>query len=106
MLARQLIGGAAFPPDVLKVISEAFDDAWVELAPGVHADAASIDAARVNLGTILLTLAQVGPIDRPETDGTTFTFLGFCHVWGKSRKGKSVVRQVTAKKRYAARWRR
>jgi hypothetical protein len=37
----------------------------------------------------------------PETDGTTFTFLGFCHVWGKSRKGKSVVRQVTAKRRYA-----
>ena len=37
----------------------------------------------------------------PETDGTTFTFLGFCHVWGKSRKGKNVVRQVTAKNRYA-----
>jgi hypothetical protein len=27
--------------------------------------------------------------------------LGFCHAWGKSRKGKNVVRQVTAKKRYA-----
>ena len=39
--------------------------------------------------------------DHPETDGTSFTFLGFCHVWGKSRKGKNVVRQVTAKKRYA-----
>jgi Reverse transcriptase (RNA-dependent DNA polymerase) len=26
--------------------------------------------------------------DHPDTDGTTFTFLGFCHVWGKSRKGK------------------
>jgi RNA-directed DNA polymerase len=37
----------------------------------------------------------------PETDGSTFTFLGFCHVWGKSRKGKNVIRQVTAKKRYA-----
>jgi RNA-directed DNA polymerase len=36
-----------------------------------------------------------------ETTATTFTFLGFCHVWGKSRKGKNVVRQVTAKKRYA-----
>jgi RNA-directed DNA polymerase len=36
-----------------------------------------------------------------KTDGTTFIFLGFCHVWGKSRKGKNVVRQVTAKKRYA-----
>jgi hypothetical protein len=39
--------------------------------------------------------------DHSDTDGTTFTFLGFCHVWGKSRKGKNVVRQVTAKKRYA-----
>ncbi len=37
----------------------------------------------------------------PKTDGTTFTFLGFCHVWGKSQKGKDVVRQVTAKSRYA-----
>jgi RNA-directed DNA polymerase len=39
--------------------------------------------------------------DHPETDGSSFTFLGFCHVWGKSRKGKNVVRQVTAKQRYA-----
>jgi RNA-directed DNA polymerase len=39
--------------------------------------------------------------DHPDSDGTTFTFLRFCHVWGKSRKGKNVVRQVTAKKRYA-----
>jgi RNA-directed DNA polymerase len=37
----------------------------------------------------------------PATDGTTFTFLGFCHVWGKSRRGKNVVRQLTAKNRYA-----
>jgi RNA-directed DNA polymerase len=37
----------------------------------------------------------------PETDGSTFTFLGFTHVWGTTRKGTNVVRQVTAKKRYA-----
>ncbi|MGO9846557.1 MAG: hypothetical protein ACLPKT_08145, partial [Methylocella sp.] len=35
--------------------------------------------------------------DHPETDGTSFTFLGFSHVWGRSRAGKNVVRQVTAK---------
>ena len=23
----------------------------------------------------------------PETEGTSFTFLGFCHVWGKTRWG-------------------
>jgi group II intron reverse transcriptase/maturase len=37
----------------------------------------------------------------PATAGTTFNFLGFTHVWGKSRNGKSVVRQITAKDRYA-----
>ena len=31
----------------------------------------------------------------PETDGTSFTFLGFCHVWGKTRTGGNAVRQVT-----------
>jgi len=39
--------------------------------------------------------------EHPVTDGTAFTFLGFCHVWGKSRWGKNIVRQVTAKQRYA-----
>lgn len=37
----------------------------------------------------------------PSTAGTTFEFLGFLHVWGKSRNGKSVVRQLTAKRRFA-----
>jgi RNA-directed DNA polymerase len=38
--------------------------------------------------------------NHPETAGTSFTFLGFGQVWGKSRAGKNVVRQVTAKNRY------
>ena len=36
-----------------------------------------------------------------ETDGTNFDFLGFTHVWGRSRKGKDMVRQITAKSRFA-----
>src|SRR5438128_2216749 len=40
-------------------------------------------------------------MSHPEADGTSFTFLGFTHIWGKSRAGKNVVRQVTAKNRYA-----
>jgi group II intron reverse transcriptase/maturase len=31
---------------------------------------------------------------------TKFNFLGFTHVWGKSKSGKYVVRQYTAKERY------
>ncbi len=33
--------------------------------------------------------------------GASFDFLGFTHVWGTSRKGNRVVRQVTAKSRFA-----
>jgi hypothetical protein len=40
------------------------------------------------------------PSGHPEASGTTFDFLGFTHVWGRSWKGKNVVRQVTAKDRY------
>jgi RNA-directed DNA polymerase len=39
--------------------------------------------------------------NHPGTSGTTFDFLGFTHVWGKSRRGYDVVRQVTAKSRLA-----
>ena len=42
-----------------------------------------------------------GGTNHLETNGTSFTFLGFAHIWGKSRAGKNVVRQVTAKNRYA-----
>jgi group II intron reverse transcriptase/maturase len=35
------------------------------------------------------------------TSGTTFDFLGFTHVWGRSKQGKNVVRQTTAKSRFA-----
>ena len=37
----------------------------------------------------------------PATQATSFAFLGFTHVWGTSRRGKAVVRQITAKDRYA-----
>jgi RNA-directed DNA polymerase len=37
----------------------------------------------------------------PDCKAQSFDFLGFTHSWGKSRKGKNVVRQMTAKRRFA-----
>jgi RNA-directed DNA polymerase len=37
----------------------------------------------------------------PLATGTSFSFLGFTQVWGRSRQNKPVVRQVTAKDRFA-----
>src|SRR5688572_2843511 len=64
MDARQLIGAAAFPPDVLKVLFDAFDDAWAEVAPDVSGDPTVVDAARLSLAGIVLSVATAGPIDR------------------------------------------
>jgi group II intron reverse transcriptase/maturase len=47
------------------------------------------------------TLRPPSSSDGKTELATTFTFLGFVHVWGKSRKGYSVVRQQTAKDRFA-----
>jgi RNA-directed DNA polymerase len=37
----------------------------------------------------------------PDCKAPPFDFLGFTHTWGKSQKGKNVVRQTTAKSRLA-----
>jgi hypothetical protein len=37
----------------------------------------------------------------PDTSAAKFDFLGFTHLWGKTWKRLTVVRQVTAKSRYA-----
>jgi RNA-directed DNA polymerase len=37
----------------------------------------------------------------PDCKAPPFDFLGFTHTWGKSKKGKNVVRQITAKSRLA-----
>src|SRR4051812_18967030 len=43
-------------------------------------------------------------VRHPQADGTAFDFLGLTHVWGRSRNGKDMVRQVTAKSRLDAPW--
>jgi len=42
-----------------------------------------------------------GGVRHPQTDGTTFDFLGLTHIWGQSRNGRAMVRQITAKSRFA-----
>jgi hypothetical protein len=54
---QQLIDGAAFGPDALKTIWEAFDLAWLEVAPRFGDDETYIEAVRYQLATALLSVA-------------------------------------------------
>ena len=58
MKARQLIDGSSFGPEALKAIGQAFDTAWQEIAGNFGSDAAEIEAARLQLASALLSIAN------------------------------------------------
>jgi hypothetical protein len=61
MRARQSIGSASYGPAELRALFEAFDGAWVVLAPNYTDDAA--EAARIKLANVILGLASGGEKD-------------------------------------------
>jgi hypothetical protein len=66
MKARQLLSGASFAPDQLRVLFEAFDRAWAATAAEAGDDPQAIEAARLKLANVILTLARNGNVDDPE----------------------------------------
>jgi hypothetical protein len=56
--APELIRSASYGPDTLNVLFKAFDDAWNEIRPSVSDDAMAVEAARLRLANILLSLAR------------------------------------------------
>jgi hypothetical protein len=63
MKASQLIADATFDPDQLKAIRKAFDDAWAQIAPQVSKRPEAIEAGRLKLASIVLSIAKRGTLD-------------------------------------------
>ena len=89
-----------------------FADDFVVALEDRHSGKRLLDVLGKRLGRYGLTLheAKTRYVDfrrtrpygrHPMASATTFDFLGFTHVWGRSMQGKVVVRQITAKGRYA-----
>jgi len=75
MKARQLIGNASFGPDQLRVLFEAFDQAWDTIAADVGDDPGAIEVARLKLANILLSLAGQGDNDAAWLKSTALQIL-------------------------------
>jgi hypothetical protein len=58
MQARRLIDGASFGPDTLKVVGQAFDQAWAEIAENFGNDASAIENGRLQLADAMLSIAN------------------------------------------------
>jgi hypothetical protein len=68
MKARQLVASAAYTPDQLRVIGKAFENAWEQVAPLVSKRPAAIEAARLKLAEIVLSLAKDGSRDAQQLE--------------------------------------
>jgi len=58
MEALRRIADASFGPEALRVIGQAFDAAWVEIAGNFGDDPAQVEAARLKLATAILSFAN------------------------------------------------
>jgi hypothetical protein len=58
MKARQLIDSASFGPDTLKVMGQAFDEAWASIAGNFEENPLAIEAARLKLANAMLSVAH------------------------------------------------
>jgi len=58
MGSRQLIEGAAYGPEALKVIGQAFDEAWRDIAGNFGDDSPDVERARNRLARAILSIAD------------------------------------------------
>jgi hypothetical protein len=63
MKARRVIEGASYGPDALKVIGEAFDAAWSEIAHHFQGEPGQIEVARERLAHAVLAVADCSSRD-------------------------------------------
>jgi hypothetical protein len=66
MEARKLIEGASYGPDALRVLFQAFDEAWASIAPRYGDDRRAVEAARLRLANVLLALMREDNRDTAE----------------------------------------
>jgi hypothetical protein len=75
MKARQLISSASYGPDQLKLLFEAFDQAWEAMAVDAGEDSAAIEVARLRLANTILALAGKGNLDPAQLKNAALKLL-------------------------------
>jgi hypothetical protein len=79
MKARQLIDGASYGPETLKVMGQAFDEAWHAIAGNFGDNPRDIEEARLRLAHALLSVASEDSLDveAPKTGALEAMALGY-----------------------------
>jgi hypothetical protein len=67
--SKQLIEGASYGPDALKVVCQAFDEAWSSIEGNFSDDPETIETARLKLARVMLSipLAHICEVEKVKT---------------------------------------
>jgi len=79
MKARALISAASYGPETLKVIFQAFDVAWAEIAHHFEGHPTQVDAARERLAHAVLAVADEHSKDVHGLKRTALKVLGMSY---------------------------
>jgi hypothetical protein len=79
MKARALISAASYGPETLKVIFQAFDAGWAEIAHHFEGHPAQMDAARERLAHAVLAVADEHSTDVHSLKRTALQVLGMSY---------------------------
>jgi hypothetical protein len=82
MKARQLINNASYGPESLKVLFQAFDDAWEEMAGELGNNTLAKQAARLKLANVILDVARDGGRDPEQIKNAALKALARNHRTG------------------------
>jgi hypothetical protein len=83
MKAREVIENATYGPTTIRIMGQAFDGAWAEVAGTFGSDPAASDAARLNLANAVLSVTTEDSRDVMTLKQKALVALAF--VYGKHR---------------------
>ena len=75
MRAKQLIEGASYDPDALKIVCQAFDEAWANIAGNFGNDPPAIEAARLKLANIILSFPHTEIKDAEQIKSSSILIM-------------------------------
>ena len=81
--AHHLFSCASYDPDTLNMLGEVLDEAWAPIAIDFGTDIREIEAARIQLATIVLDLARDGQLGQLQITRTAARLMREKHATTK-----------------------
>ena len=83
-MARELIDEATYGPETLKILYQAFDAAWDEMAPSYAGDPDRAEIARLKLANTILSFPVEEITDAEQITASSLQIVALGHARAKS----------------------